>query len=216
MHVSPSRRFSIVITIGLMLAGCGDDSKPKSASREGVADENGPVTAPKVKFEIGDATLTSPLGDFPLDDAVTAAVMKPVTEWAQTALVDPLAGSDAGNLDTAFSPEASASLAGDSAVMSNTTLGTMTKPITIDTQRVSLIAIGDPTNPSVVAVNIALSLKSASADGAVNSTHIGEFSLKNLDGWKIVAYDIATQRSGDGVPAAAASSSDISATGGSK
>lgn len=185
----------------LMLAtGCGDDSKPKS-SPESSSTSMKPGAIPQVSFTIAQANLGTSAGALPLGNDVVAAAMKPVEAWAQSSVVDAFVRGSASSTGGIFDEAVLAEAAKDSGVLTDAGLPKLTGPATITLQSANLTALGNPTQPSVIGVQIAFTIKANVKGGTMESTRIGEFSLKDNGGWKIVAYDVGVDRTGPGVPA---------------
>lgn len=201
---SEKRRWFALATLGAVLvvgASCGDDSKPKSGG-ESSSKSAKPGSAPTVSFAVGDASVGTFAGPVPLSNDLVSAVLKPVQAWAQNAIVEGFAGGSAQLPDGIFDDPASRAAAEDVGVLTDRGLPKATGPVTITLQNANLTAIGDPARPSVVGVQVALTVQAPVDGGTLETTRIAEFSLKDLGGWKIVAYDVGVNRSGPGVSTA--------------
>lgn len=189
--------FGAFLVVG---SGCGDDSKPQKSSS--TSEASAPVgAAPHVKLGISGAVAGTPLGEVALPPEVLAAVLKPVGQWAQASVVDAFATRTAGSTDGVFDGEAAIQAASDAAVLEDEGLPEVTGPVTITAQQANVTAIGDPAQPGAVGVNVVLGLKATVSGGTMESTRLAEFVLKNIGGWKIVAYDVSVKRTGPGVEA---------------
>lgn len=201
---SEQRRWFALATLGAVLfvgASCGDDSKPKSGG-ESSSTSAKPGSAPTVSFAVGDASAGTFAGPVPLSEDLVSAVLKPVHAWAQDAIVEGFATGTAQLPDGIFDDPAGSAAAQDVGVLTENGLPRATGPVTITLQNANLTAIGDPARPSVVGVLVTLTVQAPVAGGTLESTRIAEFSLKDLGGWKIVAYDVGVNRSGPGVSTA--------------
>ncbi len=188
-------------------AACGgNEQKPQAAPTEASVDQLDIGKAPRLELELGEAMVTTALGDLPIDDQVRNDALQVANRWAQSALVDAFVGGTSADLGS-FSEGAAAEAAADRAVTTNEGLPQLAGPATIKTARASMIGLGTPESPTVLTVTIALSVEGEVESGTITSTHLGDLTLMNQQGWKIVGYDLSVNRSGPGM--------ETPATGGS-
>ncbi len=186
----------------LVATGCSSGSGDTATGPKAKVGENVEVTP-------GAVTVASPRLDPPvtLDDATRDQILDTVKHYVQAASIDPLrTGKAATAVAPLFTTAAAARAQGpDRAVVVDDGLPTATGEITAKAVPVPITVLADPSGALVLATaGLDLTIHSTTAKGPVAIHRTGSLTLApDAGGWKVTGFDLAVQRTGEGVNAAA-------------
>lgn len=195
----PRRSLAVVLpaalTAVLALGGCSGGGGTEDAAEP--RDEAPPEVTADVRVAVGTVNVESAGPPAEIPPAVVDQVTDLVRTYVQRATIDPLTGKDADGVAELFTPFTAATLEGpDGASLVDEGLGRATRDITANTATVNLDGLADGAgNLVLLAASVALDLETATEDGPLRISRLGELVLVP-DGfeWKIDSYDLAVER----------------------
>jgi hypothetical protein len=191
-----------LLALTLVACGGGDDTDAKKiAAPEGSTLK---VTLGAVAVEAAGAPGT-------LSDEDQDAITDTLRRYIIAATIEPLHGKGVGDLTKVFTPEAATSVAGlaGGAVVDDG-MPKAVSTVKATTPPVPLTALSDPTGAiDLVGATLFLDVHTKAAGGPVRVQRNGELLLRrDASGWKIASYKLTVDRTGAGLPAPTASSTE--------
>jgi hypothetical protein len=202
------RAWCAAVAVGLVAAGCSSGGSTKSAPST--------TTRPDTRVEataglVGVATAGPPVE---LNAADRDAVVAAVGDYVQAATIDPLEGKQAPDLADQFAATSVGVLQGaERDALVDTDVPPATGRVTATIEPVNLRGLADRAGAvDLVGATVDVTVRATAADGPITIHRTGELMFTRETGtWKILGFKLAVTRDGDGLGAAATTSSTTGA-----